>query len=374
MPLPSRFVVTSIVRRAGQAQASGFLRVVDWRSGSVLSTFAVPESSRRALDPNPRGGLRGARGVGVHGDRLVLANTERLLIFDRHWRAQSDFSHPLMGGVHDILPEAGGIWVACTNCDLLVRLDWEGRVVDSWEWRLDGALVEALGTPKPPPVDRELDYRDPRVMQTGVRNLIHLNGVARTEEGLLVSFGRILSSSQRRRQSLRTKVNRLVDTGALRRARNQRVGPIPSQHVAGSSFAIVVVPEGGSARVVAKTEETTVPNHNALPFGSGILYNDTNYGTLALLDPESSEPRARIPIPGGTHFVRGLTLVDDHTVLVGNQDPAAVYWVDVRRGKVLRTFELGGQPLESVYGVCLLPDDFDDPPGLDAGSAVSLET
>ncbi len=119
---------------------------------------AVPESVHRAKDPNPRGGLRGARGVTTDGARLVIANTERLLVFDQYWKLVGDITHPLMGGVHDILAEVDGIWITCTNADLLLKLDRTGKMVADWEWRVDRSLVAGFGFRGLPKVDRTPDY------------------------------------------------------------------------------------------------------------------------------------------------------------------------------------------------------------------------
>jgi hypothetical protein len=78
----ARAIVTTVVREAGMYEPSGFVRVVDLERRSVVRCWPMVESRRRALDTNPRGGLRGAKGVGVHGDRLVVANVERLFVFD----------------------------------------------------------------------------------------------------------------------------------------------------------------------------------------------------------------------------------------------------------------------------------------------------
>ena len=48
--------------------------------------------------------------------------------------------------------------------------------------------------------------------------------------------------------------------------------------------------------------------------------------------------------------------------LVGSQFPAAVYEVDLETFRVRAEYALNGEANESVYGVCLLPDEFDDPP------------
>jgi len=47
---------------------------------------------------------------------------------------------------------------------------------------------------------------------------------------------------------------------------------------------------------------------------------------------------------------------------VGSQFPAAIHEVDLEALEIRATLELSGEVNESVYGVCLLPDDFGDPP------------
>ena len=140
-----RVVVTSSIRWAWVSEVSAFLRVLDLEQERVTFVAPVPESDWRADDPNPRGGQRGARGVSVHGDRLVLANAERLFVFDSSWRLVGNFTHLLTADVHEVLAEERGIWVTAAGCDLLLQLDWEGELQDWWSFRADRRLVKALG-------------------------------------------------------------------------------------------------------------------------------------------------------------------------------------------------------------------------------------
>ncbi len=67
-------MITSSVRSASVGQIGGYFRVLDLEQGRVPFVAPVPESQFRAVDPNPRGGQRGGRGVSVHDRRLVLGN------------------------------------------------------------------------------------------------------------------------------------------------------------------------------------------------------------------------------------------------------------------------------------------------------------
>ena len=65
----------------------------------------------------------------------LVANAERLFVFDASWKPAGTITHPLLGGVHDVLAEEDGIWAACTCADLLLRVSWDGRLLTAWDWR-----------------------------------------------------------------------------------------------------------------------------------------------------------------------------------------------------------------------------------------------
>lgn len=357
-----RVLVTSVVRHTDQQQASGIVRVIDYETKRVLMKSAVPESVHRAKDPNPRGGLRGARGVTTDGARLVIANTERLLVFDPYWKLVGDITHPLMGGVHDILAEPDGIWITCTNADLLLKLNWTGKMVADWEWRVDRSLIAGFGFRSLPKVDRTLDYRDPESMRDAVRNVVHLNAVTRGPNGLLLSFGRILSAGAYRKQRVMSVLGQLARPLGIKSRPHRPAQGLPVSKVEGSSFALVLRHEDGSSKMLKHAAGTNVPNHNVIQIDNWLVYNDSNAGEVVVsaLDERSSD--RRVQIPGQPSFPRGLVQLGRGHVLVGSQAPAAIYQVDLAAGRVVSTFLLDGEPNESVYGICLIPPSFADPP------------
>jgi hypothetical protein len=367
----ARAVVTSLVREAGLEEPSGFVRVVDLERGAVLTTMPMPESRHRARDPNPRGGLRGAKGIGIDGHRLVLANVERLFVLDTRWRLQAEITHPWLAGIHDVLCEAEGIWVTCASCDLLVRVSWDGAVLESWTWRRDLRLAESIGFAVPPPFEPALDYRDPTVAHAGVHGIVHLNGVARGRDGLIVSFGRILSPATVRALRPRAALARAISRagagraaiGAVRRHRATRLARrehVPVERFPGSSFALVAL--APDARMILRTTGVSVPNHNVIEQDGLLVYNDSNSGRLVAVDRASGRVRHAAPVPGSPAFARGLASLGDGRWLVGSQAPAAVHTIDLATGRVVASIDLHGRPRETVYAVALLPADFDDPP------------
>jgi hypothetical protein len=346
------------VRHAGESEYSGYVRIVDLASGRVLLKAPIPESSRRADDPNPRGGVRGAKGVTAHGDRLVVANSERLFVFEPSWSLAREFTHPLMGAVHDVLAVDDGIWVTCSACDLLLKFDWRGEPIATWSWRSEPALVSALGFDSLPPLDLDVDHRDPRVAQRGVHNVVHLNAVTRTDEGLLVLFGRIVSPSRVAQRLRKATLARALSRVGVSRPLPTKPTPVPASTIPGSSFAIVELPDEGAPRVVLHRAGTTVPNHNVEALDDAIVFLDSNAGRLVVWDPAADAERASVPIPGAPSFARGLVRIGERTFLAGSQAPLALHVVDLDLQTVVGTIEIDGEPNESVYGLEIVPDAF----------------
>lgn len=367
--------VTTVVRHVDAGSPSSFMHVVDLAKSEVVLTAAVPDSDLRRLDANPRGGMRGARGISVAGDRLVLAQNERLFILSHKWEVIGELSHPLMGGIHDVLAEEHGIWVTSTSADLLVLLGWGGRLRDTWLWRKDERLVSRLGFGRLPEIDFDHDYRVP-VVGSGAFDLVHLNSLTRTPEGLLISFGLIVSPGVRRRRAVRS---RLARTGmgfvgarsavnALRRRRSHRRGrdAIPVAQTSGGSFALIRLPHDGkslrgASEVVLQLNGTRVPNHNVIELDDLLVYNDSNASRLVARHRDTGAVHAGVDIPGSPAFARGLIHLGAQRFLVGSQRPASLHTVDLARRRVVGSTALDGLPNETVFGIAKLPGAFEPP-------------
>jgi hypothetical protein len=336
-----RVVITSNVRYAMAGKTGGYFRVLDLERGRVSFVATVPESLYRDVDPNPRGGQRGGRGVSAHGDRLVIGNAERMFVFDPSWKLLEDITHPLMANIHEVHADDRGLWVAATGCDALLLIGWDGRLKDYWMFRDNERLVEELGFPSSemPPFDPSEDYRDPRVR--GRTHTIHINSVARGSNGLLVGFGRMHGFFDNRPHG-EFVIVRLSDDGP-------RLA-------------------GGSASIVHRRAALKVPNHNVAEVADLMVFNDTNRGCLVAHDLRLDEERSAVPIPGTPGFARGLARIGPNLWLVGSQEPFAVHAVDLDTARVVASYPLGGVENETVFAISALPDEFDDPshpPGAD---------
>lgn len=328
-----RVAITSVVRYAVPTEISGCLRILDLERGRLSFVTPSPESSFRGHDPNPRGGTRGTRGVSVHGDRLVVANAERLFVFDTSWNLVAELSGPLMVDVHDVLAEERGIWVTATGIDLLLLVAWDGRLVHEWTFRKDGALLRELGFRRRslPWADPALDLRDPRVRGRGYDRL-HLNSLGRSDDGILISFGRVVPDD---------------DPEAER------------------SSALLRVTENGDGRpqlaILHRQQGVRMPSHNVAEDGGLLVYNDSSGNRLVAVERVTGNLRYAVEIPGSPPYARGLARIGDDLWLVGSQAPLAVHAVDFRRGEVVGSYPLGGIQDEVVFGICPLPDAFAQP-------------
>src|SRR5204862_7381647 len=143
-----------------------------------------------------------------------------------------------MGSLHDVLAEEDAIWIACTNGDLLLKVDWAGNELGRWSWRTDDGLLRAFGFRSLPAFDPDVDYRDPIGLQGGVHNVVHLNGIDLVPEGLLLSFGRVLGPAEVRRRRIRSVPGRFVARFGVTRPLPTKPVPVPTTFLPGSSSAI----------------------------------------------------------------------------------------------------------------------------------------
>src|SRR4051812_49162541 len=96
------FLVTATCRNSGPSEPSGYLFTIDLAGRRVTGRCPVIEPPHREADPNPRGGMRGAKGIAVAGeDRVFVANASVIHGFDPSWEVVSAVSHPSCGSLHD---------------------------------------------------------------------------------------------------------------------------------------------------------------------------------------------------------------------------------------------------------------------------------
>ncbi|MGH2956367.1 MAG: YncE family protein [Solirubrobacterales bacterium] len=389
MTAPGRIAVTTVLRHATADEPTGFLHVVDLAEQRPLATIPMANARHIRHDPNMRGGLRGGRGLAVGGDRLAVAINDRVFVLGPDWSPRQRLEHRWFGGIHDILADEGGLWVTCANADLLLRVSWEGDVLDRWTWRTNASLRGEFGYGWVPAFQPDVDYRDPRQLHFGVFDLVHLNGIARLDGCVVVSLGQIKHPPRIREKALRGRLASVSWSVAppvveavhawrkwheerlyRRRASARAPGVLPRPE-ARSALVRIPLRDGGALDAVGAEvilqHPAPLPNHNvAAVHGvdgrAAWLLNRSGTGHIVALEEGGAVVRS-ISTPTPQHsFPRGLLDLGGGRFLVGDQAPLALHLVDIAQGRFTETLQLDGRPHEVVYALAPVPDAFAAPP------------
>jgi hypothetical protein len=391
-----RIAITTATRHTTIEEPSGWLRILDLDQGREVANAPLPDAVHRARDPNPRGGFRGGRGIAATRERLLVAINDRVLVLDSAWRLQRVISHRWMGGVHGLAVDDHGFWVACCDNDLVIGMDWEGRLRGSWSWRSDRRLRKELGYGWMPSFDRWADHRDP--LGGGLRlDVGHPNEVTIDGSRMLVMLGLLRTPPPLIWPALRSNLLRLGERAGLGAAaqglayrRNAfRPGGLGSGNPAGRALEVTPgaiglanktdaardwtwalleldrIPDGRKprARVITRGPAAMRPSHDAVPAEGLVAVNDSSRNTVLAVNRQSGAVEHSMTISGENRFLRGLLHLGGSRFLVGAQNPISAYEVDLAAGRVIAGIQLSDNPLESVWGIQRVPDEFGDPSG-----------
>lgn len=361
-------MVTTVVRGAPAGATTGFVYVVDAERRRVLSAAPLFETPWAWAGTNPRGGHRGGRGMTAADGRLAIANADEIHVFDRSWQRTAVLSDPALGDLHELSAAADGVWACSTRADQLVRLGWDGAVLDRWSWRDDPTLVERFGYRTVAPINEHLDHRVMRDVDLDAVDLSHVNGVVARGDSLLVGFGRVRRPSPSSAERVAAAAGAVADaivvgrplTRRLRAERVRRFGADPVPGTVRRGMVVELRP-GAPAQVLVDRTLVKWPNHNQLPHGDEIVLCDTSAGRVVAISPTTGAERV-VEVPQASSFLRGLAHVADDRFLVGTRRPAALHLVDLESGRAELALALSEELHESVHDVEPLPDDWDDPP------------
>ncbi len=320
-PAEERFLVSTIYRGSRPDEACGHLYVVD-PEGGVESACPVPPPPHLHREPNPRGGIRGGRGLAADGDTVYVANGAAVLHFDRSWRRLAEISHPWCGNVHDIAAHDDRLWVCSTANDALAAFDAAGRLTDLVDLRPAASLAGDRSR-----FAAAADYRDPAGYVPAESDLLHANGIGFDADGApVVTLGRVEAAAPDRPRR-----------GMIARA-DGRGAPVP-------------VADGAA-----------VPIHNVVPLADGaVLTLDTGAGALRILRPGGTAAASLTLAPPAPHgFLRGLCPAGGDRLLVGERNRLLV--VDLSTAQIVRTLTLCASSREAVYAIAPLPAGFDPLP------------
>ena len=368
-----KLLISSIVRGSRPDESSGWIHAVETETKTCLRSYPLQESSFLKRNINPRGGLRGARGIAASENRIFITNDTDILIYDPSWTFTNVISHPCCADIHDIYFDDTYLWVTSTANGLIFQFLPDGTLIDTINYRNFTNILQQLNqrVSKKEQMSKEevhngfLEFRDPGNYNIDIFDKIHLNSICKLSDGsLLFLAGQCmpwrLAMLWRIKHCLKRlglyawiiKINQMLIRGlGLKKQQNSDLAvSLP----AGISACIRLINEG-NASVSLITPKATVPNHslNLRHDGTAILA-DTNTGELIIFDPESSVELQRIHVADG--FLRGIEILSPGLAAVGCQN--FLYFVDLNRAVVTDKLQIAEDSRVAIYDIKRIPDTF----------------
>jgi hypothetical protein len=299
-------VATSVVRGSHQGESHGGVYLVDF---GVQSVQQVVDWNTADIDWQGRGWDRGLRGIAFDGERVFIAASNELFVYNPEFELQASYRNPYLMHCHEIAIHQRRLYLTSTGFDSILGFDLDenqfcfGLHVVQVGRGYQGAPFDPLGDGGPP-----------------AGNRLHLNNVYCDATGMYLS-------------GLRTGALICFDGRTLKRR--------------------AAMPEG---------------MHNARPFGEGVLFNDTASDRVRLVLPDRhiSFPVPEINESLLTHtdlddsriarvgFGRGLCLVEDQLVAAGSS-PSTIALHDLAEVRTRAVVTLTHDIRNAIHGLEVWP-------------------
>ena len=117
---PPRVIVSSVIRSADQGQSHGGVYLVDMSTGD---TEQVIDWNASSIDWEGRGGDRGLRGIAFHADRIYLAASDEIFVYDRGFTQLGSLRNRYLRHCHEIYVSGHRMFVTSTGFDSVLEYD-----------------------------------------------------------------------------------------------------------------------------------------------------------------------------------------------------------------------------------------------------------
>lgn len=301
-------IATSVVRGSQQGESHGGIYLVDIERGRVAQTV---DWNTIDIDWQGRGWDRGLRGIAFDDDKVYVAASDELFVYDKEFNNLASYRSPHLKHCHEIFRYRRRLYLTSTGFDALLGFDLdEGR----FSWGLQIGQVED-GFRAIPFMPGAVDGPQP------VNNL-HLNNVHCTPGGMFVSGAK---------------------TRGLLRYSGKRIE------------RVVSLPSGC---------------HNAQPFAGGVVFNDT---AADLVRYVSADKQRSFHVPAYddallTHtdlddariarqaFGRGLCHIGDGVIAAGSS-PSTITLHDFENMQTTLSINLSMDIRNAIHGLEVWPFD-----------------
>ncbi len=301
-----KLLVSSVVRGSRQGDSHGGLYLVDLARGR---SEQVIDWNNCDINFEGRGADRGLRGIVIHDDKVYVAASDELYVFNRAFEIVASYRNAYLKHCHEICVFGPHLYLTSTGFDSVLRFDLSAGVFDGGIFVFpQGAQLGA----------RAFDPNQAGGPTVGIG--FHFNNVYVDGRGIYVA-GRKLGS--------------LVRIGA-----NQ----------------------------ITMVARLPLGTHNARPFGAGILYNDTESDAVCFID---GARQVSMPVPryadaellnlnldesklARQAFGRGLCPLSDTLVAAGSS-PTTISVYDLAAGKRIQSMNLTMDVRNAAHGMAVWP-------------------
>lgn len=299
-------IASSVVRGSRQGESHGGIYLIDLDNERV----AQPVDWNTAdIDWQGRGWDRGLRGIAFDGDKIYVAASDELFVYDRDFSNVASYRSPHLKHCHEIFRYKRRLYLTSTGFDAVLGFDLD-EFRFSWGLRIVRVGDGFSGTPFLPGA---VDGPPPS-------NELHINNVHCTTKGLFVSGMR---------------------TGGLLRFSGKRIEKV------------VDLPPGC---------------HNAQPWRGGVLFNDTSADLVRYISRDRQRvfkvPRYDPALLTHTDFDdsrtarqafgRGLCDIGDGVVAVGSS-PSTITLHDFESMQTLLSINLTMDVRNAIHGLEVWP-------------------
>ncbi len=368
-------LVSTVRRHTSATDPSGYLYVIDLDRKQAVQRSRIIEPPYHEFDTNLRGGMRGCKGIAIREDQVVISNYSVIFRYDPEWNLLGTFAHPSCAGIHDIMFQGETLWVTSARTDILMQFSFSGELLQHYYLREPSLALEDLRW-KPTLLLQpdqilmgSINFLDPRTYDFGEYDRAHVNSICILSDGdLLVSLGLIVGTDFETLLRMKDRlielgiwsqlmvVNRMIRSGlGIKKDKHADLIALP---IRGKS-AIIRIAREGSISLCLEIPKATVPGHSLLLLPNNtVIYLNTTEGTVINFDPETCQVLSITRV--GEGFLRGATLLDNHTLLLGDKQDLIMY--DIRANQVVERIRITGDSKEAVYDIKVLPPHYDLPP------------
>lgn len=315
-----RVFATTVIRGTQDNDLTGYLLKIDWKTNCVKKRIPIPIDT---LHPfwNDRGGNRGGRGIAYYNGVLYVATAMSILKYDLSLNFLGELAHPHLGGLHEISIDNEGIWVTSTLHDLIIKLDFDGNMIEEW-YACDSAILQRefnfskrkLNLNLNFPVEDFVKHYEDYCKEV----IFHLNSIFSHNHSLYF---------------LSSRLNSFI-----------RIKP--------------------DTKVIIEDNELGAPHNGIISGNSEVLINDTKNQCIRVYDLETGERLQSLytPVYGPVNqsvqfsfsgWQRGLFPVNHPVYLVGTS-PATIFEVDLQKGSIGQICNIDSDVRHCIHGLTVV--------------------